>query len=179
MKKILVQAALCFVLAVSFQTVHAQRLFTIFVNGMYNAPSGSTFSNAYNGGAGVEAGAGIGWGRTFLTGTLGYNWFHAKGSYKNIVTDAGNLTTTPVKLGIRQYLFGRILFIKADGGVAFTDNKHDNGSKFIADAGIGVKLAGLNLGIDHNWLNFGLGSPCTDKKWISWVGFKAGWSFGL
>ncbi|RFM28909.1 hypothetical protein DXN05_09075 [Deminuibacter soli] len=170
------------VLLAGFQSAHAQRLFTIFVNPMYNAPSGDKFSGAYNAGFGIEGGAGIGWGRTFLTGTLGYNWFNATGKYKNFGlpgTKPGNLTATPIKVGIRQYLFGRMLYAKVDGGVAFTNNKHDKGSKFIADAGVGVKLAGFNLGIDVNTLNFGLGEPYTSGKWVNWVSFKAGWSFGL
>lgn len=162
------------------QAAQAQRLFTVFANVMYNGPTGEKFSGAYNAGAGVEAGGGIGWGRTFLVGTLGYNWFHTTGNYKNIVTpQAGNMSSTPIKVGLRQYLFGRMLYAKVDGGVAFTDNKFNNGSKFIADAGVGVKLLGFNLGVDVNTLNFGLGNPYTDSKWVSWIAFKAGWSFGL
>jgi opacity protein-like surface antigen len=176
MKKLLITGLLTFVLFLSFHTAQAQRLFFIAAHAGYNAPSGATFSDAYNFGLGAEAIGGIGWGGTFITGTLGYNWFKATSSYKNEL-GGGNMSSTPIKLGLRQYIFARLLYLKIDGGVAYTQSKLKNASRFTADAGVGAKLAGFDLGLDFNTLNYGV--PGTDKKWNNWVGFKAGWHFGL
>lgn len=151
-------------------TGKAQRLVFVFANGMYNKPAGDFNSRGYNYGFGGEAGAGVGLlGSTFLTGSVGYNSFNSKAD------GVKNLKATPIKFGLRQYLFARMLFVKADAGVASVSNSGDDGSKFTLGAGAGVKLAGLNLGIDYNTIH--LNNP--GMKWAGWFAFKAGFSFGL
>lgn len=148
----------------------AQRLVFVFANGMYNTPAGDFKSSGYNYGFGGEAGAGVGLlGKTFLTGSIGYNSFNSK------IDGVSNLKATPIKFGLRQYLFARMLFVKADAGVAAVKADGDSKSKFTMGAGAGVKLAGLNLGIDYNTIH--LNSP--GLNWAGWIAFKAGFSFGL
>lgn len=148
----------------------AQKLVFVYANAMYNTPTGGFKSNGYNYGLGGEAGAGVGFfKKTFATGSIGYNWFH------NRFAGVSNLKATPIRFGIRQYLVAKILYVKADAGIAAISADGDSKSKFAAGAGAGVKLAGLNLGIDYNTIN--LDVPGT--KWAGWVAFKAGYSFSL
>lgn len=151
-------------------TVKAQKLVFVFANGMYNKPTGDFKNAGYNYGFGGEAGAGVGlMSSTFVTGSVGYN------SFNNTVSGVSNLKATPVKFGFRQYLFSKILFAKLDAGVASVKFDGGSGSKFTGGIGAGVKLAGLNLGIDYNTINLNEGG----QKWIGWLAFKAGFSFGL
>ena len=154
-------------------TAKAQRLVFVYANGMYNKPTGKFNDANYNYGFGGELGAGVGLlSKTFLTGSVGYN------SFNNTVSGVSNLKATPIKFGFRQYLFSRILFAKVDAGVAQTKAEQlfsGSKSKFTLGAGAGVKLAGLNLGIDYNTINLNEGG----QNWIGWLAFKAGFSIGL
>lgn len=148
----------------------AQRLVFVFANGMYNKPGGDFSDAGYNYGFGGEVGAGVSLlSKTFVTGSVGYNSFNNKNS------GVSNLKATPIKFGLRQYLFGRILFVKADAGVASTKVNDDSKSKFTMGAGAGVKLAGLNLGIDYNTIKV----DAPGMNWAGWLAFKAGFSIGL
>lgn len=155
----------------SASSAKAQRLVFVYANGMYNKPTGKFNDANYNYGFGGEAGAGVGLlSKTFLTGSIGYN------SFNNTASGVKNLKATPIKFGFRQYLFSRILFAKVDAGVAPTTiNGGDSKSRFTMGAGAGVKLAGLNLGIDYNTIKVDQGN----SNWIGWLAFKAGFSFGL
>ena len=152
------------------QKASAQRLFFLFGHAVYDKPVQKNFKDNYNYGVGGEIGAGIGANQTFLTGTIGYTKFNAISG-----NAAGNLTYVPVKLGIRQYIFAKLLFINANAGIANLNPKNGNSqSRFTADAGVGVKLAGLDLGINYD--GYAANNP---SGWASWVSFKAGFRIGL
>jgi len=166
----LVLVTALFTIICSFNKLHAQKLVFLFGHAIYAAPAGTDFKNAYNFGAGVEAGVGVGLlGKTFFTGTIGYSDFiHASGN------TAGNLAYVPVKAGIRHYLFAKMLFIHGDLGADFvTENKISySTTKVGGDLGVGIKLVGLELLADYDGF---LG----DKPSGSWFALKAGFSFGL
>lgn len=146
----------------------AQKLFFLFGHGQYASPAGS-FKDNYGFGLGAEAGAGIGAGKTFFTGTVGYTYFDAKSG-----KEAGNLTYIPMKLGLRHYLLpGNLLFIHADAGVANIKERNtgEKSSHFTADVGGGVKLGPMEVGIVYDGFS--------DNGFNSWIGFKVGWRIGL
>lgn len=149
----------------------AQRLVFGFANVMYNKPTGDFKNAGYNYGLGGEAGAGVSLlSKTFVTGSVGFNTFN------NTIDGVKNLKATPIKFGVRQYLVARMLFLKADAGVAAVKGDGNAESKFTMGAGVGVKLVGLNLGMDYNTIKLGAdGGP----NWLGWVAFKAGFSLGL
>lgn len=147
----------------------AQSLFFLFGHAIYDKPLQTNLKDGYNYGAGVEAGAGIGKNSTFLTATLGYTKFNARTG-----NGAGNLSYVPFKVGLRQYVVGKLLFLNANAGVANIKNKIDSQSRFTADVGVGAKLLGLDLGINYD--GFAGKDP---SGWASWFSFKAGFRFGL
>lgn len=154
----------------SLNTAHAQRLVFLFAHGVYSIPNGSSFKNAYNFGAGGEAGIGVGLlGKTFITGTIGFTDFVHSSANPN-----GNLTYVPIKVGIRHYLFARILYIHGDIGAGNTkQNKIDySATKVAGDLGVGVKLAAFELQADYEGL---IGNNPSG----SWFALKAGFNFGL
>jgi len=152
------------------QKTSAQRLFFLFGHAVYDKPVQNNFKDKYNWGVGGEIGAGIGANKTFFTGTLGYTKFNAISG-----NTAGNLTYVPIKLGIRQYVFAKILFLNANAGIATLNPKNgDSQSRFTADVGVGAKLAGLDLGINYD--GYAANNP---SGWASWISFKAGFRIGL
>lgn len=110
----------------------------IFGNGTYAAPSGD-FSNLYDGGLGFEIGGGLGLGRNLIYASTGYINYKAKSG-----NSAGKMGLTPVKFGIRHYIFGG-LFINGAVGTAVQnfDNSNNNGSSFLYEVGAGLKFLGL------------------------------------
>lgn len=160
-------------IAMGFSTrLQAQKLFFLFGHGTYAAPVDSYFKNNYSYGFGVEGGAGIGTGRTFFVGTIGYTHFNAKSG-----NTFGNTSYVPVKGGIRHYLLvGKLLFIHADAGVGFIKNEKIDGSRFTGDVGLGVKLGPFEVLADYD--GFTRGSAET-SGYSSWIGIKAGFRFGL
>jgi len=167
-------AVLIALLAVGLPTrVHAQKLFFVFAHGQYASPSQTNFKNNYNFGAGGEVGAGIGAGKTFFTGTIGYTVFDAKPQPE---ASTHNLVYVPMKLGIRRYFFpAKLLFVHADAGVANIKIKGaDSHTRFTSDVGAGVKLGPLEAGVAYE--GFSQGDP---SGFASWIGFKLGWRFGI
>src|SRR5438105_1221402 len=161
-----------FLVAGMFTATRAQKLVFLFAHGQYATPVQTDFKNSYSMGLGAEAGLGVGLGKTFFTGTIGYTFFNAKSG-----TEAGNITYAPVKLGIRHYLLpGNLLFIHADAGVAHIKDKTTNTSYsgFTGDVGAGVKLGPFELGVAYD--GFSRSDP---SGYASWLAFKAGWKFGL
>jgi len=152
--------------------VQAQKLFFVFVHGQYASPVQNSFKNDYNYGVGAEGGAGIGFGaKTFLTGTVGYTVFNSPSK------ELGNITYVPMKVGLRRYLLpGNLLFVHADAGVASIKDKTTNSSysRFTADIGAGAKLGPFELGVAYDGFKREGASG-----YASWLGFKAGWRFGL
>jgi len=156
----------------SFGRLHAQKVFFLFAHGQYALPADSYFKHNYNYGLGVEGGAGIGTGRTFLVGTVGYTSFTSSSG-----NSYGNASYVPLKAGIRHYLFvGKILFIHADGGVAFIKNNVVNSSRFSGDVGLGVKLGPVEVLADYDGFTR---SSAENTGYSSWIGIKAGFRFGL
>jgi len=151
--------------------VQAQKLFFLFAHGQYASPVQNNFRNNYNYGAGAEGGAGLGFGKTFVIGTVGYTLFNAAAK-----SEAGNLTYIPVKIGLRHYILpGNLLFIHADAGMATIKIKGDgSSSRFTGDVGAGVKLGPLEAGVAYN--GFSQSDP---SGYASWLEFKVGWRMGL
>jgi hypothetical protein len=154
-----------------FSGVQAQKLFFLFAHGQYLTPIDKDLKNAYNFGAGAEGGAGIGLGKTFLTGTIGYSVFDAKKG-----TGLSNLTMVPMKLGLRHYFLPmNLIYIHADAGVVNLKAKgSDSQSRFTGDIGAGVKLGPLEAGIAYD--GFSKKDP---SGYASWLAFKVGWRMGL
>lgn len=155
-------------IAGAYSGAQAQKLFFVFAHGQYATPVQNDFKNNYGFGLGAEAGLGIGTGKTFFTGTVGYTFFDAQSE-----SAAGNLTYVPVKAGIRRYILpGNLLFIHADAGVATIKIKGgDSFSRFTADVGAGAKLGPFEIGVAYDGFT-GTGNA-------SWLEFKAGWKLGL
>jgi hypothetical protein len=158
-----------------FNSAKAQHLVFIFAHPVYESPLDKDFKNNYSFGLGAEGGIGIGTGRTFFVGTIGYSFFNATsaGTDKGM----GNLTYVPVKIGFRHYiLVGKLLFINADAGVAtITDRStHSSSSRFTADIGPGIKLGPFEAIINYD--GFARSDP---SGHASWLAFKFGWRIGL
>lgn len=153
---------LCLVSLVSASS--AQRVFLGFVHGEYAEPTHASYSY----GLGLEAGAALGWGKTFLTGTVGYTWVNTKSS-----ANAANFRYNPYKLGLRRYLLGKTLFLVADAGMAgvkFSGDDHST-SRFTGDLGVGVKLIGVEAIAEYTTVA-GSGTG-------GWFSLKAGFTLGL
>lgn len=149
-----------------FINTNAQRLFFVFGHAEYASAQGD-LKDANDQGIGGEVGVGIGMSKTFFTGTLGSTWFKAVNN-----NPLGSLRYTPVKVGIRRYIFRKNLFIKADAGLAnMKYSKVGEGdSKFTYTAGAGFKFTGFEVIADYTGVNGGYGS---------WLSVKAGFTIGL
>lgn len=151
---------------------NAQKLFSVFAHGVYAQPLDENFNNNYNAGLGVEGGVRIAINRTALVGTIGYtNFFSSSNS------ELGNLQYIPVKIGLRQYIVSRLLFIHGDVGIGkITGDLYNAQSRFSGDIGVGVKLTGFEVQLDYD--GFTRKSPDV-SGYSSWIGLKAGFSLGL
>jgi hypothetical protein len=168
-----VAIALCIVPGI-FNNAKAQHLVFIFAHPVYESPVDKDFKNNYSFGLGAEGGVGIGAGRTFFIGTIGYSYFNAR---SNAEKPIGNLNYVPIKVGFRHYiLVGKVLFINADAGVAtITDRStHTSSSRFTADIGPGVKLGPFEAIVNYD--GFARSDP---SGYASWLAFKLGWRIGL
>ncbi|MBG9374991.1 hypothetical protein I5907_02040 [Panacibacter sp. DH6] len=168
-----VKVMLCIgVLCVTATESSAQKLFSFFVHGVYAQPLDENFNGNYNAGLGVEGGVRIAINRTALVATVGYtNFFSSNNS------ELGNLQFIPVKIGLRQYIISRLVFIHGDVGIArITGDLYNNASRFSGDAGIGVKLTGFEVQLDYD--GFTRKSP-EATGYSSWIGLKAGINLGL
>jgi hypothetical protein len=154
----------------AWNQTQAQKLVFLFAHGQYASPVESSFKNDYNFGVGGEAGLGIGTGKTFFTGTVGYTVFDA------VSKEIGNITYVPVKVGLRRYFLPmNLLFIHVDAGVGHIKDKTTNSSysRFTGDVGAGAKLGPFEIGVAYD------GFSRDGGGYASWIGFKAGWRFGL
>lgn len=158
------------IIAGLYGKVQAQKVFFAFAHGLYASPVQSEFKNDYNYGAGAEGGVGIAVGKkTFLTGTIGYTVFNSPSK------ELGNITYVPMKIGVRKYFLpAKLLFLHADAGVGQIKDKTTNtsSSRFSANVGGGVKLGPFEMGVAFDGF-------VRNGGYASWVGFKAGWRFGL
>lgn len=158
------------IIAGLYSGVQAQKIFFAFAHGQYASPVQNSFKADYNYGAGAEGGAGVKVGKkTFLTGTVGYMVFNSPSK------DLGNITYIPMKVGVRKYFLPtNLLFVHTDAGVGQIKDKTTNStsSRFSADVGGGVKLGPFEMGIAFDGF-------VRNGGFASWVGFKAGWRFGI
>lgn len=149
----------------------AQKLFFIYAHGIYANPVDKNFKGNYSSGLGVEGGASVGWGKTFLVGTIGYTNF-----FDTDKNTAGNTTYVPLKLGLRQYVFSRLIYLHGDLGIGKIKNDLHDYSGFSGDVGVGAKFAGFEVQVDYD--GFTRKSPET-SGYSSWIGIKAGFNIGL
>ncbi len=151
---------------------HAQKLFFLFAHGVYNVPVDNYFNHNYNYGLGVEGGAAIGTGRTFLVVTTGYTSFQSVSG-----NSLGNVSYVPIKAGLRHYLLvGKILFFNVDAGVAHISDHAVKTSRFSGDVGLGVKLGPVEVIANYD----GYARPGGETTgYSSWIGIKAGFRIGL
>jgi len=121
---------------------------TLGGNIIYAKPKGD-FNEMYNFGGGGEVFGGVGLGKTFIIATGGYSAFKAKSG-----THSGTLTYTPVKIGLKQFILGKTLFVNADIGKATVKYKDFNESRFTRGIGFGAKLIGLEAALYYDgWKN--------------------------
>jgi hypothetical protein len=149
--------------------LNAQHIILLFGHGIYATPTDKNFKNGYTTGLGVEAGGGIGWNKTFIVGTIGYTHFFKEGD--NPDGDAG---IAPLKVGLRQYIFSKLIYIHGDLGVDKIKNKISSDSRFSADIGAGIRFGLVELQLDYD--GYTRDNP---SGFASWVGFKAGFAIGL
>jgi hypothetical protein len=149
--------------------LNAQHLILLFGHGIYATPTDKNFKTGYNTGLGAEAGGGVGWNKTFIVGTIGYSHFFKEGE-----NSAGDVNIVPLKAGLRQYVFSKLIYIHGDLGVDKIKNKISSDSRFSADIGAGIKLPFFELQVDYD--GYTRDNP---SGFASWIGFKAGFSFGL
>jgi opacity protein-like surface antigen len=155
----------------STSLLKAQHLVLIYAHALYDAPLDKNFKENYNSGFGVEGGAGIGWKKTFLIGTVGYtNFFHKDEA------EGGDLHYVPVKIGLRQYVFLKNIYIHGDLGLGTIKNKVYSDTRFSGDIGAGVKFVGFEVQLDYD--GFTRKEPET-SGYSSWIGIKAGFALGL
>jgi hypothetical protein len=121
---------------------------TLGGNVIYSKPKGD-FANTYNFGGGGELFGGIGVGKTYLIVTAGLSKFDDNSS-----SHLGTLTYTPVKVGLKQFFFRKLLFVNADLGKATVRNKYVNQSRFTRGIGVGAKLLGIEAALYYDgWKN--------------------------
>ena len=149
MRKILQFSVLLFAANLILATVCAQLpklpKVLVFGNVTYATPSNTDFKNISNHGLGYELGAGIGLGKTILTGSVGQMSYNIpNGIYVNgtvISSQPDHLKVTPLKIGIRKYLIAGFFL---NGGLGVAIQKYDKygatGSNFLYEAGAGFKF---------------------------------------
>ena len=160
-----ISVALCTAYTSNAQLPHA----SLFVHALYASALDKNSQDAYNGGIGVNGGVTIGTSRTRLVGTIGYTNFFGAGSVPD-------LHYIPLKLGFRKYLPLTLhkVFLQGDLGAGFLSNKDDDNTstRFAADIGAGVHLAGFDAAVVFDGIN-------TPHNWSTWVNFELGFNLGF
>jgi len=141
-----------------------------FGNFTYANPYNTDFKNHYNNGVGFEVGAGIGFKKTIFIGSLGYMNYTGSGN-------TSNLKVMPVKVGVREYLIGK-LFVNGNIGLAIQSSDNISGSSantFLYEVGAGVKVIKiLELGLAYTgWKQANTSSAANS------VLFKVGFSIKI
>ncbi len=164
-------ALLCMAIFMTAETANAQISkpgITLGGHLIYAKPKGD-FANAYKFGGGGEVFGGIGLGKTFIIATAGFSKFAAHSD-----SHSGWLTYTPLKIGLKHFLFRKLLFVNADIGKATVKNKNFNESRFTRGIGVGVKLLGLEAGLYYDgWKNVNAGGFSNS------LNIKFGWSISF
>ena len=165
------------VLTLTVLSGHAQfklPKFYVGFHGIYGSPIDATLSKNYNYGLGADAEAGLGFGKTMVTASLGYINYAATNNTN------GALSFFPIKANVRQYLLMG-LFANAGLGVAIQsvptsvpNYSFDNSSNLLYEAGIGFKLVGI-----EGMINYGSWKNSTTNTWNSnWL-LKLGYALKL
>ena len=141
---------------------------TAGLSGVYSMPQ-EDFSRQYKYGAGGEVYGGVGWGKTFLLATIGYKVYKEQDSVKT-----GSFTTIPVKLGIKQLLFMKRVFVQGDAGIITTRVGNFSSSGFTYDIGAGLRFAGLEAGLFYAAFKID-----NAKKFTTVLNAKLGYTFTL
>jgi hypothetical protein len=158
----LLRSVLILCMLTLFTNANAQRIFFGFVHGEYAKPTNDDFKY----GLGIEAGAGVGLGKNFLVGTVGYTWLNSK------ATGATNIRYSPYKLGLRRYVLRKNVFVKADAGLAgIKFPEASSTTRFTADVGFGVKLTAMETTAEY--------TTVTGGGVGGWFSLKAGFTLGL
>ncbi|QEC67391.1 hypothetical protein FRZ67_08805 [Panacibacter ginsenosidivorans] len=169
-KQLLILLAGCFACFVPGK-LRAQKLFFLYAHGLYANPVDKNFKDNNKYGVGVEGGAAVGWGKTFIVGTVGYTSF--SNSDKNT---AGKTSYVPLKVGLRQYVFSKFIYLHGDVGAGKIKNDLYDYSAFSGDIGVGIKLTAFEVQLDYD--GFTRKSP-EPSGYASWIGIKAGFNLGL
>jgi hypothetical protein len=143
---------------------------TLGGNLVYSMPRGQ-FADRYKFGFGGEVYAGVGWGSTYLIGTLGITKYEKQSSVSNAIS------TVPFTIGLRKYLLLKRLFINGDLGSTSIKFGNSSTNAFTAGFGGGLRLLGLEVALYYNAMkNTYLESP---KGYSNSVNVKIGWNFTL
>src|SRR6266496_2980570 len=145
------------------------RFVFLFGHAVYAAPAEKNLKDGYNTGLGAEAGAGVGWNKTFLQATIGYSHFFKQGD-----NSAGDISIVPFKAGLRQYVFSKMIYVHGDLGMDKIADKITSEGRFSGDIGAGIKFAGFEVQLDYD--GYTRSNP---SGFASWIGFKAGFAIGL
>lgn len=135
---------------------------------IYATPKGD-FGKAFKFGGGGEVFGGVGLGKTFIIATAGFSKFKPQSS-----SHSGPVTYTPFKVGVRQFILGKIVFVNADLGTATIKSETFNEMCFTRGIGMGAKLLGLQAALYYDgWKN---------KKasgFSNSMNIKVGWGLSL
>jgi hypothetical protein len=159
------------VMLISFAgNINAQRLVFVFGHAEYATAVGD-LKNINDKGVGAEAGLGLGLNKTFFIGTIGTTWLSSANN-NPLANSTGTLRYTPIKLGIRRYVFRKNVFLKADAGLAKMKYAKASGgsSNFTSSFGAGLKFTGFEVTGDFTTVSGGYGS---------WLSLKAGFTIGI
>lgn len=117
----------------------------------YANPTGTDFSNQYKYGFGGDVEAGVGLGKTLLTGILDYKSFAPHSSFSR-------MNVTSVKVGLRQYLLAG-LFLNLNGGGATIKQAGNTSTRFVMEGGAGFKLLGFEVLANYGGFSTPLSVP--------------------
>ena len=133
-----------------------------FSNVMYASPTSYPFNVISKYGVGYELGAGIGFGKTMLIGSVGRMTYdideRSFGSGSGLIFDQtyhGKLNITPLKLGVRRYLLLG-LFVNGNLGIAMREN---SANYFLYEAGAGYKLGFFEVGAAYTGYSHSKNTP--------------------
>lgn len=141
---------------------------TLGFNAMYCMPQGD-FKKLYKYGAGGEVYGGVGWGKTFVLATVGYRAFKEDATFSS-----GSLSFIPIKLGVKQLLFMKRLFVQADAGILNAKQEDESSSGFTYDVGAGLRFAGTELGLFYDGFKFKDATNASNT-----LNVKVGYSFSF
>jgi len=142
--------------------------FTIGLGAAYAQPVGD-FKKGFKYGFGGDVYGGVGWGKTYLLATLGY-----RGFIEDVSTNANTLSYVPVKLGVRQYLLLKKIYIQANAGVANISGGGESSSAFTYDLGAGLKFAGFEIAAFYDSFK-----PKDADKYLSSINGRIGYNFSF